>query len=180
MGVWCAVAIGLVVFDRKPWSAPAPAPARTEPSIPRGEATPAAPAWFQSLRSPLRGAGVRSARLVSRGPPGSPGPCAWSQATRTAKIGGEIKEMVIIARNRKWSGLGPVRKDPSCSGGSFSSLCWQKRSGTSTAVRRRRSRGVGSGSSERGPFPREDLGGMPHGRYDGYGRLRTDGPPFDT
>jgi len=44
MVVWCAVAIGLVVFDRKAWRAPAPSPARTEPSIPRREATPAASA----------------------------------------------------------------------------------------------------------------------------------------
>ncbi len=39
-----AVAIGLVVFDRKAWRAPAPAPATTVPSIPPGRATPAAPA----------------------------------------------------------------------------------------------------------------------------------------
>jgi hypothetical protein len=44
MCVWLAVAIGLVVFDPKAWRAPAPAPASTEPSIPRREAAPTAPA----------------------------------------------------------------------------------------------------------------------------------------
>jgi CAAX protease family protein len=39
-----AVAIGLVVFDRKAWRAPAPGPATTEPSTPSREATPAATA----------------------------------------------------------------------------------------------------------------------------------------
>ncbi len=44
MGVWCAVAIGLVVFDWKAWRGPAPAPATTVPSVPPRGATPAAPA----------------------------------------------------------------------------------------------------------------------------------------
>ena len=47
MGVWLAVAIGLVVFDWKAWRAPAPAEATTEfsaPPTPREEAVPAAPA----------------------------------------------------------------------------------------------------------------------------------------
>jgi hypothetical protein len=46
MGVWCAVAIGLVVFDRKAWRAPAPEPATTSPPqpIPPSGAAPAAPA----------------------------------------------------------------------------------------------------------------------------------------
>jgi hypothetical protein len=44
MGVWVAVAIGLVVFDWKAWLGPAPAPATTVPSVPPREATPAAPA----------------------------------------------------------------------------------------------------------------------------------------
>ncbi len=44
MGVWLAVAIGLVVFDRKAWRAPAPARATTAPSIPPRQATPATPA----------------------------------------------------------------------------------------------------------------------------------------
>ena len=39
-----AVSIGLVIFDRKAWRAPAPAPATTVPSVPAREATPAAPA----------------------------------------------------------------------------------------------------------------------------------------
>jgi uncharacterized protein len=39
-----AVAIGLVVFDRKAWLAPAPAPATTMPSMPPRRATPATPA----------------------------------------------------------------------------------------------------------------------------------------
>jgi hypothetical protein len=43
MGVWLAVAIGLVVFDWKAWRAPAPAPATTVLSVPPTprEATPA-------------------------------------------------------------------------------------------------------------------------------------------
>ena len=45
MGVWCAVAIGLVVFDWKSWRGPAPAPATTTiPSIPPRGAAPVAPA----------------------------------------------------------------------------------------------------------------------------------------
>jgi hypothetical protein len=47
MGIWLAVAIGLVVFDRKAWRAPAPAEATTQPSMPSRatkEAAPAAPA----------------------------------------------------------------------------------------------------------------------------------------
>jgi hypothetical protein len=47
MGVWLAVAIGLVVFDLKAWRAPAPAEATTQPSMPSRvtkEAAPAAPA----------------------------------------------------------------------------------------------------------------------------------------
>jgi uncharacterized protein len=44
MGVWVAVAIGLVVFEWKAWLGPAPAPATTVPSVPPREATPAAPA----------------------------------------------------------------------------------------------------------------------------------------
>ena len=46
MGVWLAVAIGLVVFDWKAWRGPAPAPATTPPVMPPGrrEATPAASA----------------------------------------------------------------------------------------------------------------------------------------
>jgi hypothetical protein len=32
MGVWCAVAIGLVVFDWQFWRAPAPDPARVQPA----------------------------------------------------------------------------------------------------------------------------------------------------
>jgi hypothetical protein len=46
MGVWLAVAIGLVVFDLKAWRAPAPAPATTTPSqpIPPSGAAPATPA----------------------------------------------------------------------------------------------------------------------------------------
>jgi uncharacterized protein len=47
MGVWLAVAIGLVVFDWKAWRAPAPAEATTQPSMPSRatkEAAPAAPA----------------------------------------------------------------------------------------------------------------------------------------
>jgi uncharacterized protein len=30
--VWCAVAIGLVVFDRQLWGGPAPAPATVQPA----------------------------------------------------------------------------------------------------------------------------------------------------
>jgi hypothetical protein len=46
MGVWLAVAIGLVVFDWKAWRGPAPADATTPPSeaIPPAGAAPAAPA----------------------------------------------------------------------------------------------------------------------------------------
>jgi len=47
MGVWLAVAIGLVVFDWKAWRAPAPAEATTQPSMPSRatkEVAPAAPA----------------------------------------------------------------------------------------------------------------------------------------
>jgi hypothetical protein len=44
MGVWCAVAIGLVVFDWKAWRAPAPAEATAQFGMPSAEATPAAPA----------------------------------------------------------------------------------------------------------------------------------------
>jgi hypothetical protein len=47
MGVWVAVAIGLVVFDWKAWRAPAPSEATTQPVMPSRvprEATPAAPA----------------------------------------------------------------------------------------------------------------------------------------
>ena len=46
MGVWLAVAIGLVVFDWKAWRAPAPAPATTPPPrpIPPSGAAPATPA----------------------------------------------------------------------------------------------------------------------------------------
>ena len=44
MAVWCAVAIGLVVFDWKAWRGPAPAEATTELSVvPRGGAAPVAP-----------------------------------------------------------------------------------------------------------------------------------------
>jgi hypothetical protein len=45
MGVWCAVAIGLVVFDLKAWRGPAPTEATTPPraTAPKG-ATPATPA----------------------------------------------------------------------------------------------------------------------------------------
>jgi hypothetical protein len=44
MGVWLAVAIGLVVFDRKAWRGPAPAPATTPPqAIPPTRAAPVAP-----------------------------------------------------------------------------------------------------------------------------------------
>jgi membrane protease YdiL (CAAX protease family) len=42
--VWLAVAIGLVVFDRKAWRGPAPAGATAVPSILSRRATPAAPA----------------------------------------------------------------------------------------------------------------------------------------
>jgi uncharacterized protein len=46
MGVWLAVAIGLVVFDWKHWRGPAPAPATTVPSVPPTPraAAPATPA----------------------------------------------------------------------------------------------------------------------------------------
>ena len=44
MGVWLAVAIGLVVFDRKAWLGPAPAPATTVLPITYKGAAPAAPA----------------------------------------------------------------------------------------------------------------------------------------
>jgi hypothetical protein len=46
MGVWLAVAIGLVVFDWKAWRAPAPAEATTELSVPPTprEGAPATPA----------------------------------------------------------------------------------------------------------------------------------------
>ena len=45
MGVWVAVAIGLVVFDRKAWRGPAPAEATTPPqAIPPTAAAPATPA----------------------------------------------------------------------------------------------------------------------------------------
>jgi uncharacterized protein len=46
MGLWLAVAIGLVVFDWKAWRAPAPAPATTPPPqpIPPSGAAPATPA----------------------------------------------------------------------------------------------------------------------------------------
>jgi hypothetical protein len=45
MGVWLAVAIGLVVFDLKAWRGPAPARATTPPQAtpPKG-AAPASPA----------------------------------------------------------------------------------------------------------------------------------------
>jgi len=45
--VGSALAMGLVVFDRKAWRAPAPAEATTQPSMPSRatkEAAPAAPA----------------------------------------------------------------------------------------------------------------------------------------
>jgi hypothetical protein len=44
MGLWLAVAIGLVVFDLKAWRGPAPAPATTVLSIPPRGAAPATPA----------------------------------------------------------------------------------------------------------------------------------------
>ncbi len=47
MGVWLAVAIGLVVFDMRAWRAPAPAEATTQPPMPSEgprRSTPAAPA----------------------------------------------------------------------------------------------------------------------------------------
>ena len=45
MGVWCAVAIGLVVFDWKAWRRPAPEPATRPPQeIPPSGAAPATPA----------------------------------------------------------------------------------------------------------------------------------------
>jgi hypothetical protein len=42
MGVWLAVAMGLVFFDWKAWRGPAPASATTVFSVPPEEATPAA------------------------------------------------------------------------------------------------------------------------------------------
>jgi hypothetical protein len=42
--VWLAVAIGLVVLDRKAWRAPAPTEATTMPSTPPTAAAPVAPA----------------------------------------------------------------------------------------------------------------------------------------
>jgi len=45
MGVWLAVAVGLVVFDRKAWRSPAPASATTQPRVaPPAGAAPATPA----------------------------------------------------------------------------------------------------------------------------------------
>jgi hypothetical protein len=44
MGVWLAVAIGLVVFDWKAWRAPAPAEATTPPVMQPREEAPATPA----------------------------------------------------------------------------------------------------------------------------------------
>jgi hypothetical protein len=44
MGVWLAVAIGLVVLDRKAWRAPAPTEATTQPVMSSREATPTVPA----------------------------------------------------------------------------------------------------------------------------------------
>src|SRR5919107_852397 len=44
VGVWLAVAIGLVVFDWKAWRAPAPTKATTPPVMPPKEAAPATPA----------------------------------------------------------------------------------------------------------------------------------------
>jgi len=44
VGVWLAVAIGLVVFDWKAWRAPAPTEATTPPVMPPKEAAPATPA----------------------------------------------------------------------------------------------------------------------------------------
>jgi hypothetical protein len=46
MGLWLAVAVGLVVFDRKAWFGPAPAEATTPPpqATPPREAAPAVPA----------------------------------------------------------------------------------------------------------------------------------------
>jgi hypothetical protein len=44
MGVWLVVTVGLVVFDRKAWRGPAPAPMTTAPSISPGRATPVPPA----------------------------------------------------------------------------------------------------------------------------------------
>jgi CAAX protease family protein len=42
-GLWVAVAIGLVVFDRKAWQAPAPSGATAPPVMPPRGATPVAP-----------------------------------------------------------------------------------------------------------------------------------------
>ena len=44
VGVWLAVAIGLVVFDWKAWRAPAPTEATTPPVMPPREEAPVAPA----------------------------------------------------------------------------------------------------------------------------------------
>jgi hypothetical protein len=44
MGVWMAVALGLVAFDLRAWRSPAPARATTVSSVPPGDPTPAAPA----------------------------------------------------------------------------------------------------------------------------------------
>jgi hypothetical protein len=45
MGVWMAVAIGLVIFDLRTWRSPAPTQATTgPPAIPPREATPASSA----------------------------------------------------------------------------------------------------------------------------------------
>jgi membrane protease YdiL (CAAX protease family) len=44
-GLWVAVAIGLVIFDRKAWRAPAPSGATTPPVMPPRGATPVAP-WL--------------------------------------------------------------------------------------------------------------------------------------
>jgi hypothetical protein len=44
VGVWLAVAIGLVVFDWKAWRAPAPTEATTPPVMPPREGAPVAPA----------------------------------------------------------------------------------------------------------------------------------------
>jgi uncharacterized protein len=44
VGVWLAVAIGLVVFDWKAWRGPAPTEATTPPVMPPREEAPATPA----------------------------------------------------------------------------------------------------------------------------------------
>ncbi len=41
--VWCVVAIGLIIFDRKAWRGPAPAGATTPPVMPPRGAAPVAP-----------------------------------------------------------------------------------------------------------------------------------------